>query len=152
MATWSVPIEALAAKTKARIEDVVRKVTYDLFRSIIVASPVDTGRFRANWNISYGAIDTTINNSTNSADALRKLGGVARSPVGHIVYLCNSLPYALVLENGGYPNPPKFGSKKRGEDGMTIHVRGGYSMQAPAGMVRVTVRAFEDFVRKALAS
>ena len=72
-------------------------------------------------------------------------------PIGGIVYLTNSLPYAMVLEYGLYPDPPKFGSKKRGEDGVAVHVQGGYSMQAPNGMVRVTAREFSDAVRRFLS-
>lgn len=151
MAKWSVPIDAIVAKTNARIADVVRKITYDVFRSVVMASPVDTGRFRANWNVGYGAIDTSTTTAVNASRAMAEVERALKLPVGDVVYLSNSLPYALMLENGGYPNPPKLGSKKRGESGYTIHVTGGYSMQAPQGMVRVTVRAFDDFIRKALA-
>jgi lysozyme family protein len=45
------------------------------------------------------------------------------------MYLTNSLPYAMTIEYGGYPNPPK------NPTGKTI---GGFSTQAPAGVVRVT--------------
>jgi hypothetical protein len=41
------------------------------------------------------------------------------------------------LEYGGYPNPPKSGSGK---------TAGGYSIQAPAGMVRVSAAEFGEIV------
>jgi hypothetical protein len=53
-----------------------------------------------------------------------------------------------VLEYGGFPNPPKFGSWKRGEAGPAAHVTGGFSMQAPQGMVRITAREFAAEVQR----
>jgi hypothetical protein len=46
-----------------------------------------------------------------------------------------------VIEYGQYPNPPKGGAGK---------TSGGYSTQAPAGMVRVTVMEYEKYLREAV--
>lgn len=154
MAQWSIPFDQLAAKAKADIHDVVRMVALELFTRVVLRSPVDTGRFRANWEISYGTFGSSTSNSVDPSGAakLAELKGALLSmPIGGIVYLTNSLPYAMVLEYGLYPDPPKFGSKKRGEDGVAVHVQGGYSMQAPNGMVRVTAREFSDAVRRFLS-
>lgn len=45
--------------------------------------------------------------------------------------IVNETPYIEILEFGGFPNPPVKGT------GRTI---GGYSTQAPQGMVRVTAQ------------
>ena len=50
MSTWSVPLDRLAEKMGLEVETVVRKVTSDMFGAVVRKSPVDTGRFRANWN------------------------------------------------------------------------------------------------------
>lgn len=142
MSQWSIPFDVLAARIHARVEDVVRKVTFDLFSALLVRSPVDTGRFRANWNISYGKVDPTIDNMTSDGRIKESLGKVMKGPVGGIVYMCNSLPYAGVLEYGGYPNPAKSGTK-------TV---GGFSLQAPSGMVRITAQEYAQYVQTALAS
>ena len=149
---WSVPPAVLAAKVNKRVEDWVRLTVISMFTRVVMRSPVDTGRFRANWLLGYGAPEVTTHDGVDP-DGGGRSQLIARAvmswPVGGIVYLTNSLPYARVLEYGEYPNPPKFGSKKRGEDGVAIHVQGGYSMQAPNGMVRVTVAEFDQASQEA---
>ena len=154
MAEWTIPLDELAVKIGQDLERVVRTTAILLFQRVVLRSPVDTGRFRANWNVSYNVVDRSISANTDpsgSAKSTAVQSAVLSFPVGGIFYLTNSLPYAGVLEYGGYPNPPLYGSKKRGEDGPTIHVINGYSMQAPNGMVRVTVQEFQDAVRRAIA-
>jgi hypothetical protein len=45
-------------KTKADVNLVHRKVCLDLHKSLVMKSPVDTGRFRANWQVGVGAINS----------------------------------------------------------------------------------------------
>lgn len=129
MAGFSIPLSALAARSNARLETVVRRVTIDIYRRVILRSPVDTGRFRANWNISYGTPDVTFTGATNKNTTLTaaERSVVASFPVGGISYLANGLPYARELE---------FGS----------------STQAPQGMVRLTVREFASAVAQAVGA
>ena len=126
MAHWSVPIDRLAAKMGANVETVARKVTLDLFTKVTRMSPVDTGRFKANWNFSYGQPDYTITASTNQSRGTAQAMKAATMDVGGITYLSNGLPYAARLESGW------------------SHT------QAPAGMVRISVAEFSRFVRQAL--
>lgn len=140
---WSIPLDQLAEKVQLDLETVARKATLDVFRAVVLKSAVDTGRFRANWNVSYGAPDTTVTDSTDKSRAEQELAKVGALPVGGVTYISNSLPYAVVLEYGQYPNPPKSGA------GKTI---GGYSTQSPQGMVRITAVEFNDYVQKALHS
>lgn len=142
MAGFSIPLAQLAAKIQGDLETVVRKSTAQVFGAVTLKSPVDTGRFRANWNVSYAAVDTTVTSSTNQARAQAEVDKALALPVGGVVYLANSLPYARTLEYGGYPNPPKGGN------GKTI---GGYSKQAPAGMVRTSALEFDDYVKRVIA-
>jgi hypothetical protein len=153
VAQWSIPFDEIAKRQKRDIAEVVRASTLLMFSRVLQRSPVDTGRFRANWNVSYGSIDekTTERTDPTGADSQASLkDAVLSMPVGGVAYFVNSLPYAMVLEYGLYPDPPKFGSRKRGEAGMAIHVRGGYSLQAPAGMVRITAREFAAAVQASL--
>lgn len=116
MAGWSIPIDKLVKKAGGRIDLVARKATLDLFAAAVRRSPVDTGRFKANWNVNYGAPDVRTSTSTAGARATAEVNKVLSLPVGGKVYLTNSLPYAIRLE---------YGWSKR---------------QAPMGMVRVTAR------------
>lgn len=153
MAEWSIPFEELAERANKSIEEVVRGVTLLLFTRVVLRSPVDTGRFRANWLSSYGApklstLDATDMDGRFTVAGIK--GDVMAFPIGGVVYLCNSLPYAQALEYGLYPNPPIIGSQKRGESAPTIHVVNGYSMQAPGGMVRITAMEMDGAIKEIL--
>lgn len=124
--TWSVPLDRIAAKTGARMETVARKVAFELFGAVVRKSPVDTGRFRANWNVSYGDASVTTTASTNQSRALTEVSKTLTLPVGGVMYLANGLPYAVRLENG-------------------------YSKQAPVGMVRTSLAEYSLHVNKALS-
>ncbi|WP_108482262.1 hypothetical protein [Oceaniglobus ichthyenteri] len=83
-------------------------------------SPVDLGTFRANWLISIGEPSDATTMSLSefagmNAAALASYAGVDGLP---IIYLQNSLPYSLRLENG-------------------------WSGQAPAGVLAITVAELE---------
>ena len=117
--SFSLDLAKACEKAKGQTEIMARKVMLDLFSRVIMKSPVDTGRFRANWNVGYGSPDTTTTNSTDSA-----LGKVTKEIVsaelGGKIYLSNSLPYSHVLEFG----------RASGKPG---------SLQAPQGMVRISL-------------
>lgn len=128
--TFGLDIARFVEKAKAAPEQVVRKIGLDLASRVVLRSPVDTGRFRANWNVAFGRVDTLTTPSTD------KTGGKTLERVrvqlngwthGQDIYLTNSLPYAIPLEYGW--------SKK----------------QAPQGMVRITVAEFQTFVNAAVA-
>jgi hypothetical protein len=151
-ARWSVPLEQLAKRANLDLERIIKMSTLYIFGQVVYRSPVDTGRFRANWVCTYNRIaegftrDTTDKKGDRTVNTIENQ--INRFPVGGVMWLSNSLPYAMTLEYGGYPNPPKMGSKKRGEAGIAVHVQGGYSMQAPQGMVRITAREFADAVQE----
>ena len=125
MAGFTIPLSALAARSTARLETVVRRVTIDIYRRVILRSPVDTGRFRANWNVAYGTPSVTFTDATNQSRSLAEVAKVSAFPVGGVSFLANGLPYARELE---------FGSSK----------------QAPQGMVRLTVNEFAQAVAQAV--
>lgn len=127
MSGWSIPLDKLAERSKARLETVVRAVTLNLFVAVVRKSPVRTGRFRANWEVSYGAPKLTVNDSTAAERADAVVREVITLPVGGVTFLSNALPYAYRLEHG-------------------------WSKQAPAGMVRLSMVELEQHIRKALAA
>ena len=132
-------IREISKRIGAKTEDVAKNITVHLFNRIVLKSPVDTGRFRANWNFSAGSPDLSVSDATAAEGKSEEIASqVNANPLGAVLYLSNGLPYAGILEFGGYPNPPKYGSRKRGESGVAVHVINGFSMQAPHGMVRVS--------------
>lgn len=143
---WSIPFDKLAAKVKQDVDNVVKAVTLETFSRVILRTPVDTGRARANWIASWDSWTPITNIATDpsGAAAIKEAEvKILRAPVGGVMYLTNSLPYAATLEYGGYPNPPKGGKGK---------TEGGFSRQAPQGMVRVTVEEVEGILMEKLKS
>lgn len=135
---------------------VVKRVALDALRRIVRRTPVMTGRARANWQLTIGSP------ASDEVNVLDKQGGTtiaagletlkALSEVAPrsfpVVWITNNLPYILVLEEGGYPPLPEQGtyirerttrSGRRVKAHYEIRSAGGYSKQAPRGMVAVTV-------------
>lgn len=161
MSQFALDMQKWIDKTKLRADTVVSKVLLDISTSIVLATPVDTGRARANWQFGVDVIPDGV---IDSADAgklrgdLRTSSGIVGSSslvkltqqivqvkAGHIHYLVNNLPYINMLEYGGYG---RYGNPERAT-GKTTPT--GYSTQAPNGMVRITVVRYIEFVNKALA-
>lgn len=130
MASLGEQLKAFSEKTKADMATVVRKTALSLGESMVLMSPVDTGRFRGNWQ--YGA--DAINTSTGGADdksgrtALNRIqAGIRGWKPGQTIWITNSLVYGPRLEAG-------------------------WSKQAPAGFVRVSVANYQQYVADAIAS
>lgn len=126
--SFSIDLARFAEKTGGRIDTVLQVSVLKIFSSVVLKSPVDTGRFRANWNIGSGVSDkstsvTTDRNGTSTISAA--LVKAKAYKAGPTVFITNALPYAQRLEYG-------------------------YSKQAPGGMVRITVAEFKDYVRDAV--
>lgn len=119
---WSIPLDLLARRVNLDIQTVARKSTLDVFTAIKLRSPVLTGRFRANWNVSFGAPNLSTTTSTLSGRIDTEILKSASLPLGGVIYMSNGLPYAEKLEYG-------------------------YSQKAPAGMVRITSIEFDRYVQ-----
>lgn len=126
---FDLSIKKWVEKTKGCINQVVRKVVFDIDTRLIVKTPVDTGRARANWMVSVGSyVDQPTDNTDKvgnetSVQALNVLADYDFTK-GDSVFITNSVPYIRPLENG-------------------------HSKQAPNGMVKVTVAEFKDIVESA---
>ena len=141
MAKWTVDIGKLAEKRKVAIQDVRKNYAFALYSSIVRKTPVDTGRARANWNISVGHEDTTVTEDTRKSP--KTISQMPEPKGDESIFISNNLPYITMLEYGGYPNPPKK------DGGKTIN---GYSRQAPNGMVGVTLANNEAIFEAAVRS
>jgi len=134
--SFTLDVKAFCEKAKKNPEIVMRAVSIKLFSAIIKGSPVDTGRFRMNWQASgaqpaSGQVSGTDPTGANAEGNVANF--VSQTADWQELTLTNNLPYADVLEFGGYPG-----------DGP--NTSGGYSKQAPAGMVRVNVIRFQSLL------
>jgi hypothetical protein len=116
-----------------RMDTVIRKIGLELFSRLVLRSPVGNpdrwkhpvkgyvgGRFRANWQVSIGlpaahALDLT--DRSGSATITKGAAVIANVRADRMLFFVNALPYGRRLEYG-------------------------WSGQAPAGMVRVTIAEF----------
>jgi len=115
------------------VEKTIKGTSIKLFSAVIKSSPVDTGRFRANWLCAGVTPVPSVVDMTDKtgASATSEMVGYINSAKGQMVFtLANNLPYAHMLEYGGYP----------GDGPNTV---GGFSKQAPQGFVRVNVARFQ---------
>ena len=120
--------QKLIDKAGDQVDQVVRASVAGLGAAIVQKSPVDTGRFKGNWQYGGGAINSTTTSppdTTGASANARILAGLATWKPGQTMYITNSLPYAKRLEYDAW------------------------SKQAPAGMVRLSVQAFKDNVANA---
>lgn len=124
---FALELRKLIEKARVAPDLVVRKATLDIHSSVVDMSPVDTGRFKGNWNIAYGSPDLTVTTNTDpsGSEAKSKALTASASYAGQSVYITNNLPYAIPLEYG-------------------------HSGQAPQGMVRVTVARWNEHIKKAI--
>jgi hypothetical protein len=111
-------------KANGNTKLVIRKIVLDLYVKLVQKSPVDSGRFRGNWqvgiNYPYTTQSSRIDNQPfgsapssgifTEADATTKRWEFN----DNAIYLTNNLPYAYRLEMG-------------------------YSRQAPQGIARISV-------------
>lgn len=116
-------IASFNAKAQANVDSVVRESVKEAGQRLIDRSPIDTGRFKSNWNYSAETPDIHTTQATN----VRTVNGIEDLPqraASFISYITNSLPYGSALERGS-------------------------SKQAPQGMVRLTSLEWDGIVSQA---
>lgn len=169
---WSIDPQKMAHALRIKQAQVPRVVVLELGRRIIKRTPVQhpdfippssshqSGNLKANWNYGQGFKRPQYNPAAASSAPLgvepaETIAGLTASvgqwKMGASFSVLNGAPYAVTVERGGYPNPPLRGSYNYATGKFEIRSAGGFSKQAPAGMVRVTIGEFQTLVQKAAA-
>lgn len=143
MSAFSLNISRIVRSSKVSLEQTVARFVFGMFARIIMRSPVDTGRFRANWVLSFDdASEVTVEredkgvvttNGSGNSTVKSEIEGIligSTSWIGKKAYLVNNLPYGKYLEYG-------------------TPLGGPISQQAPQGMVRLTVNEYADVLDQA---
>ena len=137
MAGFADQVKKWEKKTADKLDLATRQIALQIFSRIIIKSPVNTGRFRGNWQVAIGSAPTGTDDAAEfpAGDAVdvkgpiyyaKLSGGEATlfgAKAGDTIYFANNLPYARRLEEG-------------------------YSQQAPAGMVALTIQEFQSVVSR----
>lgn len=128
-ASFALDIAAFAEQFGDKADQVLRKVALDVFSRIVLRSPVDEGTFRGSWGVSLVG-SPGIDNPQPDKTGQRTIAGgaavIATASFGQTISIGSRLPYAYRLETG-------------------------WSKQAPAGMVGLTVLEFEALFARAKA-
>ena len=126
MSGFTLDIKNFVEKAKKNPETVARQVSFKLFSAVIKASPVDTGRFRMNWQTAGAVAPSGVIDGTDKGGAAA-IGNAASyifaASDWNEFTLTNNLPYAERLEYG-------------------------WSNQAPQGFVRVNVSRFNSLLEE----
>lgn len=130
----STDLAKITARNKAKLLKVAQNSLMRVGGAIIAKSPVDSGRFKNNWLAAYGAPDTSTTENVAKTSIGEGRGAVYERykaklsglDDGQVFYFTNSLPYAERLEYG-------------------------WSEQAPAGMVRLSVANWQSIVAEEVA-
>lgn len=78
-----------------------------LMSRIVQYSPVDTGAFRSNHRLAASVTKEQLPINESPADVVKRAEeAVAAVPVFETVYIQNSLPYSVALENGHSKQAP----------------------------------------------
>jgi len=97
---------------------IFQDAAFSIGEDIVSHSPVDTGRFKGNWNASVGVPDTSADyNHFDPAgySVIARLGAIAaRLKLGQVFWFANTIDYSGLLERG-------------------------HSRQAPTGVVRPAI-------------
>ena len=107
-------------EVKDNAEKMVRRVAFAVDKAVVMASPVDTGRFRANWQVTLNVPATgTVGHipgrkgSTGGANAAAQMAQLAQVTSNYslessgIIWIVNNLEYGPALNNGHSKQAPK---------------------------------------------
>lgn len=124
---FALDISRFVNRTHSNVDLVTKKVVLDIARSVIRKSPVDTGRFKGNWQYGTAQMPTgvlDIYDAGGRGTEAHIAGQIPAQASGKLHYIVNNLPYSIRLENG-------------------------WSSQSPSGMVGLTISEYQEIVRRA---
>lgn len=124
--SFTLDVSKYVAKTKKNVNEVIQGTAISLYRSIILDTPVDTGRLVGNWFVTKGSPSTkTVKGVMTAPQAVDRMTKVVEGKESNVYYLTNNLPYAYRIEYEGW-------SKNK----------------APQGMVRKNINRFNALLEQ----
>lgn len=136
--SFALDVSKFVEKAKKNPEKVMRQVSIKLFSAIIKGTPVLDGELRMNWQASGSSPATGVVPGFDKTGS-KAIGDMTSFILGAGAWqeftLTNNKDYAPVVEYGLYP----------GNGPNTV---GGFSKQAPQGMVRINVSRFQQLINE----
>lgn len=105
--SFSADVTKWVNRSKASIEELRKQIIIELFSSVILDTPVDTGRLRGNWLISMDepkteSVQITDPSGATTIENVTKLANALPAGKDKAVFLTNNLPYAYRVEYDGW--------------------------------------------------
>lgn len=122
--------DKIAIRNINRMTATAQKSFVAASQSVVLKSPVDKGTFKNNWFTEINTITTKTTTDTDKSGGARLKEAKDKSlkiKIGDSLSFANNLPYAVPLEYG-------------------------HSLQAPAGMVRITAANWGGIVSQVVKS
>lgn len=107
------------AKDISIFSNLVQQALTDTFKTVVIEigdtvlgfSPVLTGRFKGNWQLTVNSPSTQslVNYDPSGASTLAKIvSGAQTLTTGQVAYIVNNLTYGYEIETAGWPSgkPP----------------------------------------------
>jgi len=141
-------VDAMIQKEYTGLNNKVRGVFFKGGYNIIIETPVDEGRTRANWFFEVGAPSTKTTKSKNDFAGIRNLNKMPSFIFNKKLFISNNMPNIIPLEYGGYPDPVKKGTWNKKKKKYEVRSSGGFSKQAPNGWVRIMLIRMRNAIRK----
>jgi hypothetical protein len=100
-------LDQISDYVEGRMDQLLRATVLETDKRLKSASPVDTGRFRASWQVGENAAPGTGKPPGNySGDAPIERIGYSQEKIGNVYSVHNNLPYAEPLANGSSDQAP----------------------------------------------
>jgi len=128
MSSFASEIQRFTSLTEAKLETVVKEFHKEVFNRLLDRSPVKTGHYRANWQVSLNSDSFFELNGTGTDNVRMAMGEIDnyRAKMAGTFYFCNPVPYATRIESG-------------------------WSQQAPSGVARLIVQEMPAIMASVLA-
>ena len=128
MALFEDVINRWVEEVEDDVKSILQTIVFRIGREVVTLSPVDTGRFKGNWQLTIGspATGSLLRYDETGGIVLSDMQRVVRTLTpGQVAYIQNTVEYGYDLEYGS-------------------------SQQAPDGMVRITEAKFAILVNEAV--
>lgn len=157
--SFSANIAAFVAKTGIRADQVLRKLALDALTGVVMRTPVDTGRCRGSWRVSFNTPDTSVE---AVKDYPHGRGVDQPGPGGTVIKAGPAAAAANAAKGGGKALSTGGALIAAAKWGTVIYITNnlpyalpleyGHSKQAPAGMLRVTFAEITASISRAVVA
>lgn len=111
LAQFNKELEAFTTATEKALTAALREIVVDLGATVVRLSPVLTGRFRGNWQMTVGAASNhslaTTDQEGDATVAQIKAMAATLNP-GEVAYIVNNLTYGINVEATGWAVTPPY--------------------------------------------